>query len=73
MVDLLGVDPHNSVFVDDVSANLPPATAMGMSVIHHVDTRQTIADLTHLFAVELGAAAVTSSAKANPTVTELAD
>jgi putative hydrolase of the HAD superfamily len=51
MLDLLGVDARVSVFVDDVAANLLPAKAMGMSVIHHVDTPETLAELEQLFAV----------------------
>jgi len=45
-----------SVFVDDVAVNLPPAEAMGMGVVHHVDTRQTLIELGRAFATELTAA-----------------
>jgi epoxide hydrolase-like predicted phosphatase len=50
MLDLLGVAARDSVFVDDVAANLPPAKAMGMSVIHHADTQKTLAELQRIFA-----------------------
>jgi HAD superfamily hydrolase (TIGR01509 family) len=49
MLDLLGADAKCSVFVDDVAANLPPATAFGMATIHHVDTRHTLAALESVF------------------------
>ena len=38
---------------DDVDANLPPAKAMGMGVIHHVDTPETLAELERMFATTL--------------------
>ncbi len=49
MLDLLKVDGRSSVFVDDVAANLPPAAALGMATIHHVDTGQTLAALESMF------------------------
>lgn len=53
MLDLLDVAARDSVFVDDVAANLPPAKTMGMSVIHHVHTRRTLAELQTMFASQL--------------------
>jgi putative hydrolase of the HAD superfamily len=49
MLERLGVDARDSVFIDDVPANLPPAEAMGITVIHHTDTRATIAELQRIF------------------------
>ena len=56
MLRRLGVRADRAVFVDDVAANLPPAEAMGMRVIHHVDTGKTIEALAQAFAVDLSAA-----------------
>jgi epoxide hydrolase-like predicted phosphatase len=53
MLDRLGVNASDSVFVDDVAGNLPQAESMGMHVVHHVDTQKTIAELERLFAVAL--------------------
>jgi FMN phosphatase YigB (HAD superfamily) len=41
------------VFVDDLTFNLPPARALGMATIHHVDPAQTIAELEGLLSVKL--------------------
>lgn len=49
MLELLTVDGGSSVFVDDVAANLPPAEALGMTTIHHVDTGKTLAALASIF------------------------
>jgi putative hydrolase of the HAD superfamily len=40
-LDLLGVAAHSCVFADDTEANLVPAHAMGMTVIHALDERET--------------------------------
>jgi putative hydrolase of the HAD superfamily len=53
MLGVLDVDARDSVFVDDLAANLPPAAALGMTVVHHVDTRTTLAELDRLFAGRL--------------------
>ena len=50
MLELLGVAAQDSVFVDDIAANLSPAEAMGMTVVHHTDTRTTLTDLRRIFA-----------------------
>lgn len=49
ILDLLGISGHESVFVDDIAANLIPAQELGMSVMHHVDSRETIVELQRQF------------------------
>jgi epoxide hydrolase-like predicted phosphatase len=49
----LGVTPAETVFVDDLEQNLGPAQALGMAVVHHVDTARTIAELERLLGVTL--------------------
>ncbi|GAB2940623.1 HAD-IA family hydrolase [Micromonospora polyrhachis] len=49
MLDMLGVSGPESVFVDDIAANLAPARGLGMSAIHHLDTHETIAELRRQF------------------------
>jgi len=43
--ELLGVQPHECVFLDDLGINLKPASAMGMSTIKVATAAQAIADL----------------------------
>lgn len=50
MLDRVGVPGGDCVFVDDVAANLPPAAALGMAVIHHIHTLDTLSQLAGLFA-----------------------
>ena len=49
MLDRLEVDAASSVFIDDVADNLPPAEALGMTTIHHVDGAETVAALELIF------------------------
>ena len=42
---MLGVTPHECVFLDDLGVNLKPAAAMGMATIKVLDVRQAIDDL----------------------------
>lgn len=49
----IGLAPEACVFVDDLGFNLEPARELGMATVHHVDTRQTIAELERLLAVAL--------------------
>ena len=46
VVDRLGVDPSEIVFLDDIGANLKPARLMGMTTIKVVSADQAIGDLT---------------------------
>jgi putative hydrolase of the HAD superfamily len=45
MLEALGVDPKNCVYLDDLGVNLKPAKAMGMTTIKVLDAPQAIADL----------------------------
>jgi putative hydrolase of the HAD superfamily len=44
--ELLGVQPEQCVFLDDLGINLKPAAAMGMTTIKVLTAEQAIADLT---------------------------
>lgn len=50
--ELLDVQPHECVFLDDLGINLKPAAAMGMSTIKVLDASQAIADLSALLGFE---------------------
>jgi putative hydrolase of the HAD superfamily len=43
--ELLGVQPQECVFLDDLGINLKPASAMGMTTIKVASAAQAIADL----------------------------
>jgi len=45
MVDALGVDPANCVYLDDLGVNLKPARDMGMTTIKVLNAHQALADL----------------------------
>jgi putative hydrolase of the HAD superfamily len=45
MVDALGVDPRNCVYLDDLGVNLKPARDMGMTTIKVIGAAQAIGDL----------------------------
>jgi putative hydrolase of the HAD superfamily len=49
--NLLGVDPGECVFLDDLGVNLKPAQAMGMSTIKVVSAVQAIHDLKQILAI----------------------
>ena len=46
--ELLQVQPHECIFLDDLGINLKPAAAMGMSTIKVLNAAQAIADLSAL-------------------------
>jgi putative hydrolase of the HAD superfamily len=50
--ELLGVQPSECVFLDDLGINLKPAAAMGMSTIKVLNADQAIADLTALLQLD---------------------
>ncbi len=50
--ELLGVEPVECVFLDDLGINLKPARAMGMTTIKVVDPDQAITDLTATLGTE---------------------
>jgi putative hydrolase of the HAD superfamily len=45
MIEALGVDPKNCVYLDDLGVNLKPARDMGMATIKVVSAPQAIAEL----------------------------
>jgi putative hydrolase of the HAD superfamily len=45
MIEALGVDPKNCVYLDDLGINLKPARAMGMTTIRVASGEQAIAEL----------------------------
>ena len=45
MVEALGVDPKNCVYLDDLGVNLKPARDMGMTTIKVIDGAQAIEEL----------------------------
>lgn len=51
----LGVGPEESVFLDDIGANLKPARAMGMATIKVEDPTAAVAELAGLLGFPLGA------------------
>jgi len=53
----LGVGPEESVFLDDIGANLKPARAMGMATIKVEDPSTAVAELAGLLGIPLGATA----------------
>jgi putative hydrolase of the HAD superfamily len=51
--ELVAVPPERCVFVDDISANVKGAEAVGMTAIHHKTAGETIPQLEALFGVRL--------------------
>jgi len=49
----IGLAPDQCVFVDDLPFNLPPAEALGMATIHHVNPASTIEQLERLLGIHL--------------------
>ena len=43
--ELLGIEPHEAVFLDDLGVNLKPARAMGMTTIKVVDPDEALDEL----------------------------
>ena len=54
MVETLGVDPKNCVYLDDLGINLKPARAMGMTTIKVASGAQAIAELEAATGLKLG-------------------
>jgi putative hydrolase of the HAD superfamily len=52
--DRLGVTPPESVFLDDLGANLKSARAMGMTTIKVDDPVAAVAELGEVLGIELG-------------------
>jgi putative hydrolase of the HAD superfamily len=53
MIEALGVDPKNWVYLDDLGVNLKPAREMGMKTIKVINGTQTIAELEPLTGLAL--------------------
>ena len=53
VLDLLGVRPEETVFVDDLQPNLGAAEAMGIVTVHHTSYDDTATTLEGLFGVPL--------------------
>jgi putative hydrolase of the HAD superfamily len=53
-VDLLGLEPHDCVFVDDLEANIAAAQTLGMTGVLHRQPEDTVARLEELFGLQLG-------------------
>jgi epoxide hydrolase-like predicted phosphatase len=51
---LLGVEPQECVFVDDLQPNIRGAVDVGMVGVHHVTAEDTVVELEALFGVRLG-------------------
>lgn len=49
----IGIEPSACVFVDDLPFNLEPAERLGMGIVHHTATADTIAELEQLLGVDL--------------------
>jgi epoxide hydrolase-like predicted phosphatase len=49
----IGLDPRDCVFVDDLPFNLPPASELGMAVVHHTDADVTISELEGILGIPL--------------------
>ncbi len=52
-VEILGLEPGQCVFIDDMEANVAAAVACGMTGVHHIETAQTVAALKDLLGVAL--------------------
>jgi len=50
---MLGLEPPQCVFIDDVAANVAAAVACGMAGVHHTDAAATAAALRNLLGVPL--------------------
>ena len=50
---ILGLEPQQCVFIDDIEANVAAAVACGMTGVHHTEAEHTAAALQDLFGVPL--------------------
>ncbi len=53
MLDRLGVEAHQVVFLDDLGINLKPARALGMTTIKVVDPDEALAELSDVLGLNL--------------------
>ena len=54
VLDRLGVEAHQVVFLDDLGINLKPAKALGMTTIKVVDPDEALAELAEVLGIDLG-------------------
>lgn len=59
--EAIGRAATESVFVDDLPFNLPPATELGMATVHHTSPETTIPELERLLGVDLRTASPSGS------------
>jgi len=52
-LDLMGLAPEQTVFVDDLRPNIEAAVALGMVGVHHRTYEQTLLELEALFGIPL--------------------
>ena len=52
--EMLGIQPANAVFLDDLGVNLKPAAALGMRTIKVTDADAALAELGGIIGMELG-------------------
>ena len=50
--ELLGIDPVEAIYLDDLGINLKPARALGMHTIKVVSEEQAIGDLSQALGIE---------------------
>ena len=50
---ILGLEPQQCVFIDDIEANVAAAVACGMTGVHHTEAAETAAALNDLLGVSL--------------------
>jgi putative hydrolase of the HAD superfamily len=50
---ILGLEPQQCVFIDDIEANVAAAAACGMTGVHHTEAAETVAALQDLLGVPL--------------------
>ncbi len=50
---ILGLEPQQCVFIDDIEANVAAAAACGMTGVHHTEAAKTVAALQELLGVPL--------------------
>ena len=53
-MDLIGLEPGECVFIDDIEANVRAAEAMGICGVLHTDPDATVRRLGELFGMSLG-------------------
>ena len=52
-LEVMAIEPHQAVYLDDLGINLKPAKAMGMTTIKVLDAAQALAELSTVLELEL--------------------